>query len=446
MPSKMKRSISKELLRWKNSTDRKPLLVRGARQIGKTYIVEQFGREHFESTVTINFEETKEARKAFDGDLSPSLILRDLSTRLKQPIIPGRTLLFFDEIQACPNALLSLRFFKEQMPELHVIGAGSLLEFVMGDDRFSFPVGRIEFLYMRPMSFFEFLEAKGDTAAITWLQEATIGNPVGGATHAGLLASVKEYFIVGGMPEAVSSFLKNGEFLELDRIHRNLLIAYENDFGKYPRSSQQKFMKLLFEAAPRLVGEHFKYAKIHPHAQSRDYLESLAVLAQTGILHQIFANSASGLPLEVQKNEKKFKLLFLDIGLLPQEPTPIIEADDLILVNQGNLAEQFVGQELIAYDKSYARSILYYWEREKKGAEAEVDYVVEMGSSIVPIEVKAGAHGHLRSLKQLMTEKNIPLGLRISQAPLGLENGVLSVPFYMIHEIPRLVLESKLDR
>jgi len=434
----LKRSVEKEFLKWKQNSEHKPLIVRGARQIGKTYSIEQFGKNFFESVATINFEEMKEARKAFEGDLTPSLILRDLSARLKQPIIPGKTLLFLDEIQACPNALLSLRFFKEQMPELHIIAAGSLLEFILGDSRFSFPVGRVECFFMRPMSFVEFLEAKGDHAALSWLQEATPNQPIGAATHASLLRSVKEYFITGGMPEAVASFLGVQQFLELDRIHQNLLNTYESDLGKYPKSSQQKFMKRLFEAVPRLIGEHFKYAKIHPHAQSRDYLEALEVLNQTGILHQVFANSASGIPLAVQKNEKKFKLLFLDIGLLPQPMETIIDSEDLTLIHGGNLAEQFVGQELIAYAKPYSRSPLYYWEREKRGSEAEIDYVIEMGSQIIPIEVKAGAKGHLRSLRQFMLEKKAPLGIRISQAPLSLEGDILSIPLYMIHELPRL--------
>ncbi len=436
----MKRSVEKNLLQWKENPERKPLIVSGARQVGKTFIIEKFGKEHFEEVLSINFEEMKEVRKAFEGDLSPSLILRDLSTRFNRPITPGKTLLFFDEIQACPNALLSLRFFKEQMPELHLIAAGSLLEFILGDDRFSFPVGRVEYLFVRPMSFIEFLEAKGDRAAHLWLQEATPHQPIGAATHASLLGAIKEYFIVGGMPEAVSSFLGTQQFLGIDRIHQNLLNTYENDLGKYPKSSQQKFMKLLFEAAPRLVGEHFKYAKIHPHAQGRDYLESLEVLSETGIIHRVFANSASGIPLAAQKNEKRFKLLFLDVGLLPQSVQAIIDSEDLTLINNGKLAEQFVGQELIAYAKPYARSTLFYWEREKKGSDAEIDYVAEIGTQIVPIEVKAGAKGHLRSLRQFMSEKKVPFGVRISQAPLSLKNEILSVPFYMIQELPRLMM------
>ena len=196
----MKRTVEKELLFWKEKSDRKPLLIRGARQVGKTFAIESFGQQYFESLVTVNFEEMKEVKRSFDGDLTPSLILRDLSTRLKKAINPGKTLLFFDEIQACPNALLSLRFFKEQLPQLHVIGAGSLLEFLLGDERFSFPVGRIEYLYMRPMAFFEFLQAEKEFEALSWIQEATPEKPIGGATHAHLLQKVREYFIVGGMP------------------------------------------------------------------------------------------------------------------------------------------------------------------------------------------------------------------------------------------------------
>lgn len=437
----MKRHLEKELISWKQRPDRKPLLIRGARQIGKSFLIEKFGRENFESFVIINFEEMRDAQLSFEGDLTPSYLLRDLSTRLRTPIVPGKTLIFFDEIQACPNALLSLRFFKEQMPELHVMGAGSLLEFIMGDERFSFPVGRIEYLYMRPLSFVEFLEAKGEEMALSWIKEAIPHKPVGAATHKSLITSVKEYFMIGGMPEAINSFLNTGQFLDLDRIHYTLMNTYESDLGKYPRSTQQKFMKLLFEAAPRLIGEHFKYAKIHAHAQSRDYLESLDVLSRTGILHQVFANAASGIPLATQLNDKKFKLLFLDIGLVPQTTQSLLSQEDLTLINGGNLAEQFVGQELIAYAQPYTRAVLYYWEREKKGSDAEVDYVIEAGPYVIPIEVKAGSKGRLKSLKQFMEEKKSILGLRISQAPLALEGNVLSVPFYMIQEIPRLIIE-----
>jgi uncharacterized protein len=431
----MNRAIEKELKVWKEKKERKPLLLRGARQIGKTFIIERFGMNNYKSFVTVNFEETKEAKNAFGADLSPDLIIRDLSARLRVPIIPEETLLFFDEIQACPAALQSLRFFKEKMPQLHLIAAGSLLEFILSDESYSFPVGRIENLHMYPLSFCEFLEARGEGIALEWIKEATHKEPIGEATHVSLIRRVKEYFIIGGMPEAVLA----SSFLDLDRIHQNLLLTYENDLGKYPKTSQQKFMKLLFEAAPRLVGQHFKYSKIQPHAQSRDYIESLDVLSRTGILHRIFANSASGIPLEAQVLEKKFKLLFMDIGLLPQAQFSILDAEDLTLVNGGDLAEQFVGQELVAYEQAYLKPKLYYWEREKKNAEAEVDYVIQVDAHIIPVEVKSGKKGKLKSLYQFIKEKKSPLGIRISQAPLSLSDSVLSIPFYMIAEIPRLV-------
>ncbi len=325
------------------------------------------------------------------------------------------------------------------MPELHLIAAGSLLEFILGDRRYSFPVGRIDYLFMRPLSFKEFLEAKGESLALEWLQEATPQHPVGEATHASLLRATKEYFIVGGMTEVVQSFLKIGQFLDLDRIQQSLLATYESDLDKYPRSGQQKFMKLLFAAAPRLIAEHFKYAKIQPHAQSRDYIEALDVLTHTGILHQVFANEATDVPLEGQENEKKFKLLFLDMGLLPKPLEMVLDVEDMTSVHSGRLAEQFVGQELIAYGKTYRKAPLYYWEREKKWSSAEVDYLIEVGNDIIPLEVKSGARGRLRSLKQFMEEKKSPLGVQISQAPLSFAEGVLSVPLYMISDLPRLV-------
>ncbi|MBS0615429.1 MAG: ATP-binding protein [Verrucomicrobia bacterium] len=435
----MKRTIEEELKNWKENPDRKPLLIRGARQVGKTYIIERFGKECFDSMVTVNFEEKKSVKNAFNDDLDPKVILRDLSARLNEPIVPGKTLLFLDEIQACPNALLSLRFFKEKMPELHVIAAGSLLEFILGDDQFSFPVGRIESCYLRPLSFYEFLKAKQENEALAWIQEATPSKPIGRATHDKLLETVREYFIIGGMPEAVEYFLKNNQFIQLDSIHHNLMNTYVSDFGKYPKTAQQKFMKLLFEAAPRLVGEHFKYAKIHPHAQSRDYMEAIDVLDRTGILHRIYANPGAGIPLESQLKEKKFKLLFLDIGLLPHPIATILDAQNLVHVDSGKVAEQFVGQELVAYDKPHHRSLLYYWQREKKGAEAEVDYLIEVDSEIIPIEVKAKKGTGLRSLRQFMQEKQSKVGLRICQEPLAMKDQILSVPFYMLHEIPRLV-------
>ncbi|MBM3198928.1 MAG: ATP-binding protein [Chlamydiae bacterium] len=435
----MQRSLEKDLENWKNKADRKPLILRGARRVGKTYLVEKFGKEHFPSLVTVNFEEMQGAHLVFSKDLTPALIIRDLAVWLGKPITPGKTLLFLDEIQACPQALLSLRFFKEQMSELHIIAAGSLLEFALKEEKFSFPVGRVEYLYLRPLSFLEFLRARRGEQALAWILEASIQSPIGPAAHDRLLQTVREYFIVGGMPEAVSSFLRTGDFLSLDPIHKHLLLTYDNDLNKYPKHSQQKFMRKLFSAVPRLICGHFKYAKIDAYAQSRDYMEALEVLSEVGLIHRVFATSASRAPLELEKKEKKFKLLFLDIGLLPHPRGEILDIKQLSTAYRGDLAEQFVGQELVAYERPYSKAELFYWERKKRGSEAEVDYVLEDGSCLIPIEVKAGPGGRLKSLQQFLIEKETAIGVQISEVPLSLQGNILSVPFYMIAQIPRII-------
>ncbi len=433
------RDIDLELKKWALSKERKPLLLRGARQVGKTFAIEKLGKELFDVFCKIDFEQEPEFKVAFDLDLVPSRILRDLSSRKKIEIIPGKTILFLDEIQACPKAIMALRYFYEQMPSLHVIAAGSLLEFILHDPDFSFPVGRVQTLYMRPLSFREFLQIRGERHAVEWIQTATLQQPIGGATHLLLLRLLKEYFILGGMPQAVYGA---SDFHRIRLEQRSILEMYSNDFGKYSKFSQQKYLRILFERTPYLVGEHFKYSKIDPHIDSRALRTAIDLLGRSGLLHRISCSSASGLPLAAQLNEKKFKLLFLDVGLLNSQlnvPLDFLSQENLTMVHSGAMAEQFVGQELIAYANPYYASELFYWEREKKGADAEVDYVLELEGKMVPLEIKSGKTGRIRSLHQFMLEKKPPIGIKLSQAPLTQEREILSVPLYMISEIPRLV-------
>ena len=260
------RDIDLDLKKWASSKGRKPLIVRGARQVGKTFSIEKLGKESFEIFCKIDFEQEPEFKVAFDLDLVPERILKDLSTRKKMEVIPGKTLLFFDEIQACPKALMALRYFYEQMPSLHVIAAGSLLEFILNDPDFSFPVGRLQTLYVRPLSFKEFLRAKEETQALEWIQTSTLEQPIGASTHLSLLRLLKEYFILGGMPAVVYG---STDIHEKRLEHRSILETYSNDFGKYSKYSQQKYLRFLFERTPYVVGEHFKYSKIDPHVDAR---------------------------------------------------------------------------------------------------------------------------------------------------------------------------------
>jgi hypothetical protein len=440
----MRRALEKDLLEWKSRSTRLPLLLRGARQVGKTYLVEQFAREHFPQAVTINFELQPELASCFDS-LEPAEILNSLTLLHRQKITPGDTLLFLDEIQECPNAIRALRYFKEKLPELHVIAAGSLLEFTLNDPGFRMPVGRVESLYLYPLSFKEFLLAMGYQDLHDYLEQVAFKTIIPDAVHQHLLKLVREYMVLGGMPAVLQAYLTSQNMHDCQLLQAALLNTYRNDFGKYAGRTNHKYLQRLFEKAPGLVAEHFKYAKVDPDMRSRDIKTAFEALRYAGLIYPVYATTAAGLPLISLVNEKKFKLLFLDIGLLNKTRGAAAELlldKENILMHQGALAEQFVGQELIAYASAYEEANLYFWHREKRSSQAEVDYITTYGASIVPIEVKAGTTGRLKSLNLFMQERNIVRGVRISQSPLQLEKNILSLPLYMMGELKRLVTEE----
>jgi uncharacterized protein len=437
----MKRSLEQELKTWRDNPRRLPLILRGARQVGKSYLIQKFGKENFASFVEVNFEFQPELKSCFDT-LDPIKIVAKLETYVKTAIEPGKTLLFLDEIQECPPAILALRYFKEKMASLHVISAGSLLEFALEEEEFSFPVGRVQFIYLYPLSFIEFLYALEEDRLIDLLPKTSLQNPLDNDLHEHLLKLVRYYFLTGGLPEAINSFLVKNSFLESRNTQLSLLQTYQKDFGKYASKTQHVYLQKFFTRAPAVVAQHFKYVNIDRDARPTDLKTALELLSKAGLITQVFHTSASGLPLRAQINEKKFKLIFLDIGLLQaamgSEPHLVFEKDLLQLLS-GVLAEQFVGQELLAYANVFEEKRLYFWEREKQTSSAEVDYVINLDGRIVPIEVKGGKGGHLKSLHQFLVEKNCPVGVRISSSPLMLENNILSIPFYLIRELPRLL-------
>ena len=333
---------------------------------------------------------------------------------------------------------MALRYFKEKLPALHVIGAGSLLEFALIQGKFSFPVGRIQFMYLNPLSFQEYVQARGKSKEFEQLKKCTPNTPPKISVHTNMLNLVREYFFIGGMPAAVSNFCQTLSFEEPSRIHEVLLSTYQADFSKYATPSGQKYLKILFQGIFPLITQQFKYSKIDAHIRSRELKEALDHLQWAGLIHLIHTSSASGIPLSSQITTR-FKSLFLDIGLVQHalkiDPQIILDKD-LIQINRGAIAEQFVGQELLAYTSPYEHEELYYWEREKKGSAAEIDYLYIMRGNILPIEVKAGPHGRLKSLRTFMKEKKSLLGIRISEKSLCYEEGILSVPFYAISLLP----------
>ena len=448
----MDRDIETELVNWKGQKSHMPILLRGARQVGKSYVIEKFGRQYFDNNILIvNFELQPELCICFDS-LNPLTILQKLSILMRYKIEPNKTLLFLDEIQDCPNAIRSLRYFKEQLPELHIIGAGSLLEFTLNDAAFRMPVGRVQSLYLKPLSFKEYLSGIGDFAFREIIEFSDLNKPVETTYHSMLLQQIRTYMTIGGMPSVLNAYLASENIalgtisrtydLEQCRIQQATLLSnYRQDFGKYAKHTQIKHLQRVFEKAPGMVGDHFKYANVDPDVRSYLIKLALELLENAGLMYPIYSTSASGIPLITLVNEKKFKILFLDVGLMVYASRVPVEwlLDDIILLNRGAIAEQFVGQELLANAPKYEDASLYFWCREKKSSMAEVDFIITEGTQIIPIEVKAGSTGQLKSLHLLMKEKNMNLGIRVSQQPLSFDGKILSVPFYMVSEISRLV-------
>lgn len=437
----MHRTIEPILKKWKEQTSRLPIILRGARQVGKSFIIEKFGRENFEILITCNFEFRPELIRCFDN-FDPLSICSKLEVAFRTRIIPGKTLLFLDEIQNCPKAITALRYFKEKLPSLHVIAAGSLLEFALHEEQFSFPVGRVQFLYLKPLSFYEYLLSLNHDRLVEMLNDVTLQRPLEPFIHEQLLIHLREYFLIGGMPSVVHCFLEKKSFLECQIVLASLLETYRSDFPKYATKTQYKNLQTFFERVPGLVSNHFKYSHISPEHRSKDLKIALDQLVWAGLLYRVFATSASGIPLQAHVKENKLKLLFLDCGLVNCANNFNIQTAwdvELIQINAGNQAEQFVGQELLAYADPHMNSQLYYWERDKKGSMAEIDYVMQVGSQILPIEVKSGTTGSLKSLGQFLFEKKASFGIRISQHPLSFHDKVLSIPFYLINQLSRLV-------
>jgi len=436
----MKRTIEDELTRWKGEPLRVPLLIRGARQVGKSFTVEKFGRENFAQTVTINFELRPTLKDCF-RDLDPKKIIREIELAFKVQIRSGITLLFLDEVQFCPEAIASLRYFKELMSDLHVIAAGSLLEFALVDKAIPFPVGRVQSIYMRPLSFLEFLKVMGEDQLIQFILDFEWSIEIGHAVHERFMELMKIYFFIGGMPGAIAKYLATDSLQDCQNYLMSLINLYRADMAKYATKTQYRYLQILFDRAPESVGLRFKYSFIDPNAKSRDLQTALDQLTWAGLLSPVLATSAGGMPLQRQVKTKVQKLLYLDIGMLQTalkvDPLSFFR-EDLTLIHSGALAEQFVGQELIAYADPHDRMQLHFWEREKKGSDAEVDYILPLGRHIIPIEVKAGPAGKLRSINVFLEEKKSPFGIRICSITPKKSHPIISLPFYLVSQLQRL--------
>ena len=442
------------LQEWKEKGTRKPLVIRGARQVGKSFLVELFAKSAFTNFVKIDFEKQPDLASLFQSK-SPATILPLLEARCNTSIQAGKTLVFLDEIQTAPEVFAALRYFYEEMPALHIIAAGSLLEFVLKEHEFSMPVGRIEYLHLGPMQFEEFLIALQKEQLRQFLCNYKIGDTIPSALHTELMNLVKQYLVIGGMPESVLVFSKSNSFRECESVQQSILSTYRDDFNKYAKRAHPRRLEKIFNKAPQMVGLKFKYSQIDRGEKSRDLQAALRLLCLARVMTPVYHSSANGLPLRAEIDESKFKVLFLDTGLLSRSCglniSEFEKIQDVMLVNAGAVCEQFIGQQLIYLCPFYEEPEIFYWIREKKTSNAEVDYLFSMGSRIVPVEVKSGKSGTLKSLQVFLREKKCDMGLRfnteppsVTHATTSLPDGpnkhfrLLSLPLYLVGQTKRL--------
>ncbi|MCK5103519.1 MAG: ATP-binding protein, partial [Cyclobacteriaceae bacterium] len=413
----MKRLVFETMLEWKASKNHKVLLLRGARQVGKTYIARELGKT-FKSFVEVNFEKDADVKQFFDQNYDPERISASLSAYYGNPIIDGETLLFFDEIQSCSKAIQALRFFYEARPGLHVIAAGSLLDFALADLP-SWGVGRIRSLFMHPMSFDEFLLANNRESLLDLKKNASPENPLNSAFHNMLIDYLKKFLIIGGMPETVKTYTENqSDITAVQKVLSDITISYYDDFAKYKNRSPLLRLREVLSSVVKQAGGKYIYSKTGTLSNPSQAKEALDLLEMAGLVHKVYHSSGQGIPLRAETNYKKFKALLLDTGIFQQsvgfKVSDYLLAKNIDMLNRGNIAEIFTGLEMIKYADAHEKRQLYYWHREKRGSNAEIDYLIEHEGNVVPVEVKSGSSGKMQSLNLFLNERDAPKGIRIS--------------------------------
>ena len=435
----IKRNIDKDLLEWKKSNKFKPLLLRGARQVGKSSSIRELGKT-FDFFLEINFEnkEHKDAKKIFERHSSPKLIIDELYAMFGIPIIASKTLLFFDEIQNCIPAISSLRFFYEEMPDLHVIAAGSLLEFAL-EELPSFGVGRIRSLFMYPLSFTEYLNAMKFNALANKISLSSIENPMSEPLHKQCLNHLVRFIAIGGMPEVVATYAAGGSLHECQKILNDLILTYNDDFSKYKKSVPSSRLREVFFSIMEQTGSKFVYSRAAENTKHKSIKTAVELLIMAGLAYPITHSSANGIPLAAKLNHKHQKIVAFDTGIMQRtlklDISKLLLGETLQQINKGSIAEMFVGLEIIKNLPSNAPAQLFYWQREQRGSQAEVDYLIEDGTNIVPIEVKAGTRGAMQSLHQFITEKGVKKGIRVSLENFGKIDNVEIYPIYATSKI-----------
>ena len=423
------RNIDKDLMEWKENPHRKPLLVRGARQVGKSSSIRHLGKT-FKYFLEVNFERNPEVGEIFKGNRDVKNITNKLHDFYGIPIIPGETLLFLDEIQKCEDAIYSLWFFKEDYRDLHVIAAGSLLEFAL-KDLSSFGVGRVSSLFVHPMSFDEFLLATGNQGLLNAKKESDIAHPLMQLFYNKLVEAFRSFMLVGGMPEAVAIYAATGSYHDSSDVVNEILQGYQDDFAKYSAKANPVLLRQTLMSVARQVGGKFVYNRVEGQYRSAEVKNALEMLRDAGLVIPVYHTDANGVPLGAEINGRVVKYLIHDSGVLlailgidddtDVRIKEIMVGNSIDLVDKGHVAEMIAGLELVKYASPQKRHQLYYWQNMNKGTRSEVDYVIAQGSEIVPIEVKSGVKGTMSSMYALMRnpQKHINKGIRCSLENLG---------------------------
>lgn len=429
-----KRVIDVELKKWTQASNRKPLLLRGARQVGKSSTVKNLALS-FTYFLEVNFESDKGVHSFFEGDLNPKEICEKLSLYYNMPVRAGETLLFFDEIQMCIPAISSLRFFYEKYKELHLIAAGSLLEFALADLP-SFAVGRVRSLFMYPFSFDEFLWALGEDRLSVAKNTADYEHPLLEPLHKKLNDYLKKFLILGGMPEVVSVYATTGDMIECMRGIDDIKVSFRADFAKYKEKVPTLRIQEVFDSAAEQAGGKFVYAQASKESSFRQIKEAVELLIMAGLLIPVYRSPGNGIPLGAGADLSQFKLLVMDTGLFQRmlglDLSIWLASDDWEVINKGALAELFAGLELVKASSPYAQAQLFYWLREARNSNAEVDYLVQQADRICPIEIKSGIKGSMRSLYLYLEEKNIDYGIRSSLENFSIYEKIKVCPLYAL--------------
>ncbi|MCL2763151.1 MAG: AAA family ATPase [Treponema sp.] len=432
-----KRNIDAVLAAWAQGNSRKPLLLRGMRQIGKTSAIRALGKQ-FKHYVEINFDDDTEAGSFFKMNLEPAELCNRLSLYVRTPIVPGETLLFFDEIQSCTEAIKSLRYFYEKYPKQHIIAAGSLLEFALCEIP-SFGVGRIHSEYMYPFSFYEFLDALGEDVLSHACRNAQPDKPLPDPVHKQLLDRLKIFMLIGGMPESVAHYAQTRELIGSQKILEDIISTFRDDFSKYRKNMSTLVLNEVFESVMHQVHGKFMYERAAVETGNARVKQALELLIMAGVAIPVTHTAANGIPLGAEINHKYRRIIPCDTGIflhiLGIDKSHILLSDDFKTVNQGSLAEIFAGLELLKTGNTHARRQLYCWIREKAQSSAQIDYLIQRGSDIIPIEVKSGTQGGMKSLNIFMAEKNIKRGIRTSLENFAQKENFDIYPLYAISNL-----------